>query len=72
MKDRKKQSGGTARQSGINQEDVIEKAFPIDASKVMLVDPKSKKAHARSHDDRQRRQACRAPPSKAARPFKEF
>ncbi len=43
MKNRKKQSGGQ-RSSGINQEDVIEKAFPIDASKVMLIDPKSKKA----------------------------
>ena len=43
MKDRKKQSG-EGRQSGINSQDVIEKAFPIDASKVMLIDPKSKKA----------------------------
>lgn len=42
MKDRKKQQGG-GRQAGINEQDVIEKAFPIDAAKVMLVDPKSKK-----------------------------
>lgn len=42
MKDRVKQNQG-GRQSGINQEGIVEKAFPIDASKVMLVDPKSKK-----------------------------
>ncbi|HEY0074196.1 MAG TPA: 50S ribosomal protein L24 [Abditibacteriaceae bacterium] len=42
MKDRVKQNQG-GRQSGINEEGIVEKAFPIDASKVMLVDPKSKK-----------------------------
>ena len=43
MKDRQKQSGGSQRASGINSQDVIEKAFPIHASKVMLIDPTSKK-----------------------------
>ena len=42
MKDRVKQNQG-GRQSGINDEGIIEKSFPIDASKVMLIDPKSKK-----------------------------
>jgi large subunit ribosomal protein L24 len=43
MKDRQKNKGGSARTSGINQQDVIEKPFPIFASKVALVDPKTKK-----------------------------
>ncbi len=41
MKDRVKQNQG-GRQAGINQEGIVEKAFPIDASKVMLFDAKSK------------------------------
>ncbi len=43
MKDRQKNQGGSSRQSGINQQDVIEKPFPIHRSKVALVDPKTKK-----------------------------
>ena len=44
MKDRQRsKSGGSGRASGINQQEVIEKPFPIDVSKVALVDPKSKK-----------------------------
>ena len=44
MKDRQKQSASSGqRASGINSQDVIEKAFPIHASKVMLIDPTSKK-----------------------------
>ncbi len=43
MKDRQKNRGGSQRQSGINEQDVVEKAFPIDRSKVALVDPKDKK-----------------------------
>jgi large subunit ribosomal protein L24 len=42
MKDRVKQQQ-QGRQAGINEENMIEKSFPIDASKVMLIDPKSKK-----------------------------
>lgn len=42
MKDRVKQQQ-QGRQSGINEEGIIEKSFPIHASKVMLIDPKSKK-----------------------------
>ena len=42
MKDRQKQSS-QQRSSGINQQDVIEKPFPIHAAKVMLADPKTKK-----------------------------
>ncbi|HEX8834353.1 MAG TPA: 50S ribosomal protein L24 [Abditibacteriaceae bacterium] len=44
MKDRQKAKGGSTRASGINQQDVVEKPFPIDRSKVALVDPKTKKA----------------------------
>ena len=43
MKDRQKQQSGGQRASGINQQDMIEKPFPIAASKVMLIDPTSKK-----------------------------
>ena len=43
MKDRQKQRS-QQRTAGINQEDVIEKPFPIHAAKVMLIDPKTKKA----------------------------
>lgn len=41
MKDsnKNKQQGG--RQAGINDENFVEKPFPIDASNVALVDPKS-------------------------------
>lgn len=41
MKDRQRKSGGS--NSGQNQE-VVEKPFPIDRSKVALIDPKTKKA----------------------------
>lgn len=43
MKDRQKQQRGQQRASGINEQNMVEKPFPIHASKVMLVDPKSKK-----------------------------
>lgn len=44
MKDRQRNKpGGSGRASGINQQEVIEKPFPIDISKVALVDPKTKK-----------------------------
>ncbi len=43
MKDRQKPKGGQ-RASGINQEENIVKPFPIDASNVALIDPKSGKA----------------------------
>ena len=42
MADHQKAQGG-GRASGINQQNVIEKAFPIDRSKVALIDPQSKK-----------------------------
>ncbi|MDF2439471.1 MAG: large subunit ribosomal protein [Abditibacteriota bacterium] len=42
MKDRQK-GGAGGRSSGINEQDVIEKPFPIDASNVMLIDPTTKK-----------------------------
>lgn len=42
MKDRQKAKGG-GRASGINQQETVEKAFPIHRSKVALVDPKTKK-----------------------------
>ena len=42
MKDRqRKQQGGRA--AGINDQDFIEKPYPIDRSKVALIDPKTKK-----------------------------
>lgn len=41
MKDRVRQQQ-QGRQAGINEGGVVEKACPIHASKVMLVDPKSK------------------------------
>ncbi len=44
QKDRPQQQNRTARDSGINQQDVVERPFPIDASNVALIDPKSKKA----------------------------
>ena len=44
MKDRQKNRQQTnTRASGINQQGIVEKAFPIDASNVALVDPTSKK-----------------------------
>ena len=43
MKDRHQKQRSAQRASGIAEQDVIEKPFPIDASKVMLVDPTSKK-----------------------------
>jgi large subunit ribosomal protein L24 len=42
MMDRQKQRGG-GRASGINQQDMIEKPYPIDRSNVALVDPQSRK-----------------------------
>ena len=43
MKDTNKKGGGSGRQAGINEQDFIEKPFPIDASNVALIDPKTKK-----------------------------
>ena len=43
-KDRPKKQSSAVRQSGINQQEEVDKAFPIDISNVALVDPKSKKA----------------------------
>ena len=43
MKDRQRQGAQSGRASGINQQDVIEKPFPIHRSKVALIDPQSKK-----------------------------
>jgi large subunit ribosomal protein L24 len=43
MKDRQKAGAASGRSSGINEQDVIEKPFPIDASNVMLFDPTTKK-----------------------------
>jgi large subunit ribosomal protein L24 len=42
MKDRQRPQN-TGRASGINQQEVIEKPFPIDRSNVMLADPKTNK-----------------------------
>lgn len=43
MKDRQKNKQRGGRQAGINEQDFIEKPFPIHRSKVALVDPQSKK-----------------------------
>lgn len=43
MKDSLKNKQGTGRQAGINEQDFIEKPFPIHRSKVALIDPQSKK-----------------------------
>ncbi len=43
MKDRERSKGGAGARGGNGQE-VVEKPFPIDRSKVALVDPKTKKA----------------------------
>ena len=43
MKDRHQKQRQQQRASGLTEQDVIEKPFPIDASKVMLFDPSAKK-----------------------------
>ena len=43
MKDSQKNRNKSGRASGINEQDFIEKPFPIDRSKVALIDPQSKK-----------------------------
>ena len=41
MKDSQKNKQQGGRQAGINEENFVEKPFPIDASNVALVDPKT-------------------------------
>jgi large subunit ribosomal protein L24 len=43
MKDSQKNRNRGGRQAGINEQDFVEKPFPIDASNVALVDPQTKK-----------------------------
>jgi len=43
MKDSQKNRNRGGRQAGINEQDFIEKPFPIDASNVALIDPQTKK-----------------------------
>ena len=43
MKDSQKNRNKSGRASGINEQDFIEKPFPIDRSKVALIDPQSQK-----------------------------
>jgi len=44
VKDTIKPRGGPGRPAGINDSGIVEKALPIDASNVQLVDPKTGKA----------------------------
>ena len=43
MKDRQKNQRNTGRQAGINEQDFIEKPYPIHRSNVALLDPQNKK-----------------------------